>query len=69
MLPLVFGRIMVIETIVRVRATEPPFSHAFLISEQHQHEVYSEVSIAGDLSPDDVDRASKHLREAQVSWQ
>jgi len=67
MLPFLFGRIMVIETYVRVRVTDLPPSRASLTSEQNQRNVYREVLIAGDLSQEDVDRAASQLGAFQVS--
>ncbi len=69
MLPFLFGRIMVIETFVRVCATDLSLSRTFLIFEQNQRMVYCEVLIAGDLTQDDVYRANKQLKPFQVSWQ
>jgi hypothetical protein len=59
--------IMNIETFVRVRTTDLPLSRAFLSFEQDQHMVYREVLIAGDLSREDVDRATAQLGAFQVS--
>jgi hypothetical protein len=67
MLPFLLGRIMDIETFVCVRITVLPLSLAFLSFEQNQHMVYSEVLIAGDLSQEDVDRATAQLGAFQVS--
>jgi len=69
MLPFLFGRIMVIETFVRVCATDLPLPLACLIFEQSQRMVYREVLIAGDLSQHDVDGATNQLEAFQVSWQ
>jgi len=69
MLPFLFGRIMVIETFVRVCVTDLPLPLACLIFKQHQRTVYHEVLIAGDLSQHDVDGATKHLEAFLVSWQ
>jgi len=69
LLPFLFGRIMVIETFVRVRVINLSLPCAFLISEQNQRNVYREVLIAGDLSQEDVDRAISQLGAYQVSKQ
>ena len=57
MLPFIFGRIMTIETYISVSITDLLVLPCFLIFEQNQSTLYREVLIAGDLSPDDVDRA------------
>jgi len=67
MLPFLFGRIMEIKTFIRVRARPALFLY-FLILEQNQRKVYREVFIAGDLSQDDVARATAQLGAFQVSW-
>jgi len=66
MLPFLFGRIMDIQTLVRVRTTDLPLPCVFLIFEQSQSKTYREVLIAGDLSQGDVDRASNQLGAFQV---
>jgi len=66
MLPFLFGRIMEIKTFIRVRA-RPAFSLYLLTFEQNQRKVYREVLIAGDLSQDDVARATAQLGAFQVS--
>ena len=66
LLPFLFGRIMEIKTFVRVRARPRFFLHP-LISEQNQRRAYREVLIAGDLSQDDVARATAQLGAFQVS--
>ncbi len=58
---------MDIETFVRVRSTDLLVYRAFLIFEQNQRLVYREVLIAGDLSPGDVERATRQLGAFQVS--
>jgi len=58
---------MVIETFIRVRVTRLLFAFTFLIFEQNQRMAYREVLIAGDLSQDDVDRATAQLGAFQVS--
>lgn len=68
LLPFLFGRIMVIETFLRVcRTTNPPLFSIFLTSEQNQRTTYGEVLIAGDLSQEDVNRATSQLGAFQVS--
>ena len=56
MLPFIFGRIIVIETFIRVRGAQSSIPY-FLISEKSQHNAYREVIIAGDLSQGDLGRA------------
>jgi hypothetical protein len=60
---------MVIKTFVRVRITSLPLFCTYLIFEQNQRTVYREVLIAGDLSRDDVDRATAQLGAFEVSRQ
>ena len=69
MLPFLFGRIMVIETLVRVCATDLPLHHAFLMFKKSQRMVYREILIAGDLSQHDVDLANNQSGAFQASWQ
>ena len=57
---------MEIKTFIRVRA-RITFFLRLLISEQNQRRVYREVLIAGDLSQDDVARATAQLGAFQVS--
>ena len=66
LLPFLFGRIMVIETFPRVCTTNLPL-YIFLTSEQNQRAAYREVLIAGDLSQEDVNRATAQLGAFQVS--
>ena len=56
MLPFLFGRIVVIETFVRVRVITW-FILNSLTFEQSQRKVYREILVAGDLSEKDVHRA------------
>ena len=58
---------MRIETFVRVRPAHLPLSCPFLTFEQNQRMVYHEVLVAGDLSQDDVNRATAQLGAFQVS--
>jgi hypothetical protein len=67
LLPFLFGRIMIIDTFIRVRAAGSPLSFAFLTFEQNQRKEYREVLISGDLSQDDVGRATDQLGAFQVS--
>ena len=60
---------MEIETFIRVRTTKLPLPRTPLILEQNQRKIYREVLIAGDLSQDNVDRASAQLGAFQVSRQ
>ena len=52
---------------VRKRTCRRPASLHFLIFEQNQHKAYHEVLIAGDLSQEDIDRATIQLGESKVS--
>ena len=69
MLPFLFGRIMVIETLVRVCVTDLPLHHAVLMFKKSQRMVYREILIAGDLSQHDVDLANNQSGAFQASWQ
>lgn len=69
LLPFLFGRIMFIETFIRVRTTELLSPCTFPISEQNQRAEYREVLVTGDLSQDDVDRATAQYGAFQVSLQ
>lgn len=69
MLPFLFGRIMEIETFVHVCTIKLPLHRTLPICQQSQRRMYREVLIAGDLSQDDVDRATAQLGAFQVSQQ
>ena len=62
-----FGRIIVIDAFVSVRATDLPSFLYSLIIEQNQRTTYREVLIAGDLSQEDLDQATVQLGEFKVS--
>lgn len=67
LLPFLFGRIMIIETFTRVRAAAPSL-YIVLTFEQNQRTTYHEVLVTGDLSQDDVSRATDQLGAFQVGW-
>ena len=46
----------------------PPSSLCFLTFEQNQRTTYREVLITGDLSPDDISRATERTSALKVSW-
>ena len=66
-LPFLFGRIMRIETFTRVRPTALPLPCVFLTFGQNQRMKYREVLITGDLSPDDISRATERIAGFNVS--
>jgi hypothetical protein len=58
---------MIIDTFVRVRATDSQLRSSLLIFKQNQREIYREVLIAGDLSQEDVSNAINQFWAFKVS--
>ena len=69
LLPFLFGRIMIIDTFVRVRAKDSQLRSSLLILEQNKRETYREILIAGDLSQEDVNNATNQFWAFTVSQQ